>query len=97
MTKTKIFEYREHFNRNVTKFFLHEISSMTTFGESFEDNAYKHPTNPKSEFCFNIAIHDKEKDSDIHVHINMDVDEAERLMKQLKSFIDYTKRSKFNK
>lgn len=40
MKKPMIFEWCEH-----RKYFPYEIKSLTTFGESFEDNAYKHPKN----------------------------------------------------
>lgn len=89
-----IFEWREHFERDHKKYFRYEIKSLTTFGESFEDNAYKHPNNPVSEFCFNIAAHNNNTDEHIHMSMNMNVKEAERLMKQLKSFVDYNSRRK---
>lgn len=94
MKKPMIFEWREHFEREHRKYFPYEIKSLTTFGESFEDNAYKHPKNPVSEFCFNIHAHDNNADKDFHMSMNMNVEEAEILMKQLKSFIDYNSRRK---
>ena len=94
MKKPMIFEWREHFEREHRKYFPYEIKSLTTFGESFEDNAYKHPKNPVSEFCFNIHAHDNSADKDFHMSMNMNVEEAAILMKQLKSFIDYNSRRK---